>query len=224
MEYSDNVVKVCKKHGPLTEEQVFRSKDKNLVMGFAYKCKRCSDEAGWKRPCPRHGDLKPEERISNGRCKICAFQQLAKANEKRNSNRDWFNEKQKLKRKANPEKFEKLYKEQYLKKVEKYGEEHLNDKERSRRVGLTIEQLRLMIQDQDNKCAICFQSETRLARRKSSEESPKLASLCIDHNHTTGQVRGLLCHSCNTAIGKMKDDITLLQSAIDYLRRHEVQS
>lgn len=41
--------------------------------------------------------------------------------------------------------------------------------------------------------------------------------LHIDHNHTTGKVRGLLCKECNMAIGLLKDDITLMKSAIKYL-------
>ena len=42
--------------------------------------------------------------------------------------------------------------------------------------------------------------------------------LGIDHDHTTGQVRGLLCDSCNPALGGFKDNIESLQKAIDYLK------
>jgi hypothetical protein len=41
----------------------------------------------------------------------------------------------------------------------------------------------------------------------------------IDHCHTTGVVRGLICFSCNTALGHFKDDIDVLKSAIRYLER-----
>jgi len=41
----------------------------------------------------------------------------------------------------------------------------------------------------------------------------------IDHCHLTTKVRGVLCMNCNHAIGKFKDDIFLLQKAIDYLNR-----
>lgn len=48
----------------------------------------------------------------------------------------------------------------------------------------------------------------------------KNKALCIDHNHITGKVRGVLCDACNTGIGKLKDDISLLQKAINYLNKH----
>lgn len=45
--------------------------------------------------------------------------------------------------------------------------------------------------------------------------------LSIDHCHTTGKVRGLLCRQCNIALGKFKEDVTILQSAIAYLKKYE---
>ena len=41
--------------------------------------------------------------------------------------------------------------------------------------------------------------------------------LCIDHNHKTNEVRGLLCHNCNTALGLLNDDTALLSNLIEYL-------
>jgi hypothetical protein len=42
--------------------------------------------------------------------------------------------------------------------------------------------------------------------------------LVVDHCHATGRVRGLLCVGCNAAIGHFRDDVTTVQSALDYLR------
>ena len=42
-------------------------------------------------------------------------------------------------------------------------------------------------------------------------------NLCVDHCHTTGKVRGLLCDNCNVGLGRFKDNITLLEKAIKYL-------
>ena len=50
--------------------------------------------------------------------------------------------------------------------------------------------------------------------------------LCLDHCHICkekGQhiIRGLLCHNCNSAMGKLHDDIDILKSMISYLERHK---
>lgn len=45
--------------------------------------------------------------------------------------------------------------------------------------------------------------------------------LAIDHDHDTGAVRGVLCHACNTGIGKLGDSIEGLERALEYLKRHE---
>ena len=83
----------------------------------------------------------------------------------------------------------------------------------ARRRKITLEYYQELIDQQNNKCAICNQEETRM-------NNGKLTRLCIDHCHSSGKVRGLLCHACNTAIGKFKDDISLLNSAILYLNSH----
>ena len=62
-----------------------------------------------------------------------------------------------------------------------------------------------MIKTQNNKCKICNQ-----------EQQGK--SLAVDHCHTTGKVRGLLCANCNTAIGLLKEDITIFNKAIEFLK------
>jgi hypothetical protein len=42
-----------------------------------------------------------------------------------------------------------------------------------------------------------------------------------DHDHTTNQVRGILCERCNRAIGLLRDDVDVLKNAIKYLERHK---
>ena len=76
-----------------------------------------------------------------------------------------------------------------------------------RRYGLTVEEFREMLARQANLCAICGGPW-----RGWNGQNPH-----IDHCHTTGRVRGLLCASCNSAIGRFGDDPALLRRAADYL-------
>ncbi len=46
------------------------------------------------------------------------------------------------------------------------------------------------------------------------------SKLVLEHNHLTGKVGGWICDSCNTGLGRFKDDIKLLQSAIEFLRKN----
>ena len=76
-----------------------------------------------------------------------------------------------------------------------------------RSYGISVEQYQQMISNQDNKCAICGNTSDR--------------ALDIDHCHTTGKVRGLLCSYCNKAIGMFKDNYEYLEAAIDYLKTND---
>jgi len=64
----------------------------------------------------------------------------------------------------------------------------------------------LLLEKQNGCCAICGKTEQENKQR-----------LAIDHNHTTHQVRALLCRNCNTGLGAFKDNETLLSNAIDYI-------
>jgi hypothetical protein len=71
--------------------------------------------------------------------------------------------------------------------------------------GITKEEFLELYAKQEGKCAIC--NEVPTTER----------GLHIDHCHTTKRVRGLLCHGCNTGIGAMKENISVLNNAISYL-------
>ena len=85
------------------------------------------------------------------------------------------------------------------------------------RYGITREEYIQLLLKQKGVCAICFLPETIIDKR--TNEFRKLA---VDHCHTTGKVRGLLCSHCNHGIGKFKDNTKLLKSAIYYLEEKEV--
>lgn len=63
--------------------------------------------------------------------------------------------------------------------------------------------------------ALLFQGGTCLICRS----KPNRARLCVDHDHKTGVVRGLLCSGCNAALGLLKEDTNLLRRAADYLEQ-----
>jgi Recombination endonuclease VII len=73
--------------------------------------------------------------------------------------------------------------------------------------GLTVDQYNELMRAQEGCCKIC----------KSHYSDQHHGTLCVDHNHKTGQVRGLLCGSCNRALGLFGDDPALLTRAAFYL-------
>ncbi len=77
------------------------------------------------------------------------------------------------------------------------------------RYGLTQEAFDILLAKQGGKCAICQTTEPQTGGYKQDWS--------IDHCHTTGRVRGLLCHHCNCALGHVRDDPTVLRRMIDYL-------
>lgn len=94
------------------------------------------------------------------------------------------------------------------------------EKERKRwlrvNYGMVVEEFESLLAAQSFGCAIC--------RVPFNPDGRDLAP-CVDHSHSTGQVRGLLCHACNLGIGHFKDDPDRLRSAIKYLetRSEEAQ-
>jgi len=78
--------------------------------------------------------------------------------------------------------------------------------------GITYEHYLLMLEQAGHKCAICNKEETEI-----QQPSKKVKMLSVDHDHATGEVRGLLCGRCNKAVGLFSDDVKLLDSAIKYL-------
>lgn len=72
-----------------------------------------------------------------------------------------------------------------------------------RKYGITLLELEAMCKQQKNCCAIC---------KKQFDRTPN-----VDHNHETGQIRGLLCYKCNPALGLLDDSCKVLRAAIKYL-------
>lgn len=77
-------------------------------------------------------------------------------------------------------------------------------KKRCARHSITEQQFWGMYLEQEKRCKIC----------KEDIEAEKSA---IDHNHTTGEVRGILCTTCNRALGLFRDSPLVIENALDYL-------
>ena len=75
-----------------------------------------------------------------------------------------------------------------------------------RKYNLTEDQFNQLFEEQQGKCAICGKHQVELSR-----------SLAIDHCHTSGTVRGLLCMKCNLMLGYAEDNVEVLLAAISYL-------
>lgn len=79
---------------------------------------------------------------------------------------------------------------------------------------ITPEQYDEMLAAQGGVCAICKQPETLVDPKKGPRR------LAVDHNHTTGANRGLLCANCNNGLGRFDDSVERLLSAVAYLSGH----
>lgn len=73
-----------------------------------------------------------------------------------------------------------------------------------------------ILKKQNFVCAICKKPESA-----KSNNGTKIKYLAVDHDHKTNKVRGLLCMFCNTGLGKFKDNIELLNAAIDYIKNNK---
>jgi len=126
---------------------------------------------------------------------------------------------------------QRLYSEQYrIKNREKINTKkreyrllHKGErKEESRRqwlkrcYSMTQEDYDIKFRNQNGCCAICKNIETTIHGFTKNNQS-----LAVDHCHKSGKIRGLLCRNCNTAIGLLNEDISLLEKAKEYLGKYK---
>lgn len=103
----------------------------------------------------------------------------------------------------------KEYEKEYS-KTDKYRQKIRKARWKEQSIDITYEQYLQMFLEQKGACAICGSVKNQFDK-----------GMCVDHNHTNGKVRGLLCTDCNRGIGSLKDDIELLKKAIEYLGRYD---
>jgi len=92
---------------------------------------------------------------------------------------------------------------------QKYYQEHkvrAADLRLRRRFNISLEEADALLIKQQHKCPICKKSLTETKR-------------CVDHDHKNGEVRGILCRTCNAGLGQFMDDAKLLENAAQYLKK-----
>lgn len=79
------------------------------------------------------------------------------------------------------------------------------------RYGLTVEDFDRLLAEQGGRCRVC---------RTDTPGGARGPGWCVDHDHVTGQVRGVLCGNCNSGIGMLQDDPEIIAAALRYVREH----
>lgn len=95
-------------------------------------------------------------------------------------------------------------------KKEQRTKEAVSLYKRKRAYGITKEQFAKLLELQGGRCPVCI-----VALRRGTKNG-----LHVDHDHSTGVVRGLLCGRCNIALGYLKDDPRRARAAAEYLENH----
>lgn len=75
---------------------------------------------------------------------------------------------------------------------------------------ISLNDYNLMLRLQDDKCKTCKKHKSEFKR-----------SLAVDHDHTTGKIRGLLCDDCNISLGRLKENFETLLNLAKYIQEHK---
>lgn len=112
-------------------------------------------------------------------------------------------------KKENYKEYQKKFYSENKDKIQKYASrdtKYVKNINLARRYGISIEQYSSLIENQNHCCAIC---------------KLHVEKLVVDHCHTNGNVRALLCRACNVAIGFLKEDLQIMQNAIEYVKKYK---
>lgn len=193
--------KYCIRCG-LTKQITEFHKDKNFKSGYKSSCKICL-----KNKVPV---LIIKELLS----KICAvcnnkkiLEDFPKDKKGKFGRHSYCKNCAKLKRKSEGDSYRVKQKQWRINNYEHYTTYARLWNYKKLGIKITEEEYRILVKEQDNKCALC-------------RTSPKTRRvLCLDHDHKTGKVRGLLCNDCNIGLGKFKDNVEILAKSIVYLSK-----
>jgi len=102
---------------------------------------------------------------------------------------------------------DRIYRKEYYQSPERKKRYRIKYIEKT--FGIKYHEYDRMLQEQNSLCAICGEKES----------SSTCKYLSVDHCHTTGKIRGLLCVSCNRGLGMLRDNPDFVEKALNYLRK-----
>lgn len=105
------------------------------------------------------------------------------------------------------------YMREYQRRLREANPDRERNKTLLRHYGVTVQWYDAKLAEQDGKCAVCGQPETKAIKGR-------VLALAVDHDHETGATRDLLCLSCNRGLGLFRDDPDRLLAAAAYIERH----
>lgn len=117
----------------------------------------------------------------------------------------------KAKLKANRANYKINGKAHKVRKQTRYSPERAKDIALRSRYGMTLVEFYALLDSQGGVCAICKKHKLDKIRM----------NLCVDHDHKTGRVRGILCFQCNKGLGHFNDSPNDLRAAADYLEKQK---
>lgn len=124
--------------------------------------------------------------------------------------REEYNRTHRVEKSEYNKKYRQIHRTELLKQQKEYrqteeGKLACRRRDLKKSFDITLEDFDKMVEEHGGVCAICGDKNINGHR------------LCVDHNHETNKIRGLLCDHCNHLLGYAKDNITILRSAINYL-------
>ena len=178
------------------------NKRKAKSDGLQSECRDCHNERARRYREEHSGEVKKAQKkyrkSDRGRS-----QNVKNARRHRSENREKINERARRRRMENYDQIREQETRSYAARKEKVRNKQLEDL-----YGITIKEYVFLLEQQGNKCACCGVSQD------------KSSSFNVDHDHSTMEIRGLLCRKCNMGIGLLGDTADSVMLAVLYLQNH----
>lgn len=183
------------------------------LISLTRQCKKCGE-------IKSASDFSKEKRNKSGFSCTCISCTNFMSRENYKNNKDSVSAKKKKWISENPEKMQK-YRDNWdarnpeKRKLIRNQARKFAPKERTKhqslkyKYGITLDMFMAIYHAQNGECAICKKEVGKFCKKT-----------CVDHNHATGAVRGILCTACNFAIGALGEKEENLLSAISYLSKY----